>query len=113
MIAILGTSLAVAVPTALAILQILSNLHSSSRSLPLFIGDFVEFLVSMKRIQNFLICGEIEELGGFDFVKNDDACIEVRNANFFWGFDEKIKKKKKEPSVEAEEEKTDLELPKK
>ena len=54
LITIFGAKLSVAVPTALAILQILTSLHNSSRSLPLFIGDFVEFLVSMKRIQNFL-----------------------------------------------------------
>jgi len=113
LVAIFAVKLSVAVPTALAILQILNSLHSSSRSLPLFIGDFVEFLVSMKRIQNFLNCGEIEEDAiCHDRNTYDDYSIRVKCMNFFWGFEEKSKKKKKKPAIEGqdqEETKVDME----
>lgn len=116
LIAIFGVKLSVAVPTALAILQILNSLHSSSYSLPLFIGDFVEFMVSMKRIQSFLKCDEIEENTIIhDKRAFDDTSITVSNCNFFWGFDEKIKKKKKltleeEDKKDEEDAKEDLEI---
>jgi ABC-type multidrug transport system fused ATPase/permease subunit len=116
LIAIFGVKLSVAVPTALAILQILNSLHSSSYSLPLFIGDFVEFLVSMKRIQSFLKCDEIEEDAIIhDKRAFDNLSITVKNSNFFWGFDEKQKKRKKlvpEEDKEKEEVKEDLEIQK-
>lgn len=61
LVAVLGANLSIAVPTAFAILQILNSLHNSSSTLPLFVGDFMDFLVSIKRIQNFLCCPEIEQ----------------------------------------------------
>ena len=51
LVAILVAKMSIVVPTALAILQLLNSLKESSRSLPYFIGEFTEFMVSMERIQ--------------------------------------------------------------
>lgn len=105
LVAILGAKLSVCVPTALAILQILTSLHTSSRSLPTFIGDFVEFLVSMKRVQGFLNCPEVEsDAISREDHSNGDQAILVEDSNFFWGFDEKLKRRRR-PNISLEENK--------
>lgn len=93
-IAIYGLKMSIAVPTALAILKILNSLKSSANSLPLFVGEFLEFSVSIKRIQDFLCCNEIEK-DAVNHEKNSlsNTSIRISNSNFFWGFDKKIKKK--------------------
>ena len=53
--AILGVHMKISVPIAVASIQSLNLLQTSARWMPFFIGLLIEFLVSMTRIQNFLL----------------------------------------------------------
>ena len=94
-IAILGANISIAIPTALAILQLLNNLNNSARSLPDFIGGFIEFLVSMTRIQEFLDCEEAD-LSAIEYKSDKDIALRIENSNFFWGFEKPDEDKKKQ-----------------
>ena len=97
MIAILGADILITVPTALAILQLLNNLNNSARSLPNFMGGFIEFLISMTRIQEFLDCEEAD-LSAIEHKSDKDIALRIEDSNFFWGFEkpeEDSKKNKK------------------
>ena len=84
-VAIIVTKVSLAVPTALAILQLLNSLNESSRSLPSFISEFTEFLISMERIQAFLQCDELEAKN-IKYDKYDNSSISIKDGHFFWGF---------------------------
>ena len=84
-VAIIVTKVSLAVPTALAILQLLNSLNESSRSVPSFISEFTEFLISMERIQAFLQCEELEAKS-IKYDKNEDTSISIKDGHFFWGF---------------------------
>ena len=86
-VAILVTKMSIAVPTALAILQLLSSLNESSRLLPTFISDVTEFMVSIERIQSFLQCDELE-IKRMIYDKSDDTSISIKNCYFYWGFEQ-------------------------
>eukprot|EP00347_Sterkiella_histriomuscorum_P019725 403340529 len=63
--------------------------------LPIFIGLVIEFTVSMKRIQDFLLCPEINKSVAkkIDFEEDDKYSITIKNGNFHWGLmNEKDKK---------------------
>ena len=57
---IFGAKIHVSVPVAAASIQLMSLLKTSARWMPFFIGLVIEFLVSMKRIQEFMLCDEID-----------------------------------------------------
>ena len=47
----------------------------------------IQFMVSIKRINKFLLCDEIDE----DLIKrvqdrSSDIAVKISNQNFFWGF---------------------------
>ena len=84
-VAIIVTKVSLAVPTALAILQLLNSLNESSRSVPSFISEFTEFLISMERIQTFLQCDELEAKS-IKYDKSNDISISIKDGHFFWGF---------------------------
>ena len=52
---IFGAKIHVSVPVAAASIQLMSLLKTSARWMPFFIGLVIEFLVSMKRIQEFML----------------------------------------------------------
>lgn len=56
--------------------------------MPLFVGQLIEFQVSMHRIQNFLLCDEIvPSLVQNESDQNEDMAIRIRNkGNFHWGY---------------------------
>ena len=85
LVAIMWKDMSIAVPTALAILQLLNSLKESSRSVPYFIGEFTEFMVSMERIQAFLQSDELE-VNGIVYDKFNNTSISIKNGNFYWGF---------------------------
>jgi len=73
------------------------------RWLPLFIGVLIEFMVSMRRIEDFLRCDEIltnvvEYLPG----ESTQSAVEIDNGNFHWGFNEDKKKQEKQNSKVSE-----------
>jgi hypothetical protein len=53
--AILGTYNYISIPVAVAAIQAMNLIKFSSRQFPFFIGLLIEFLVAMKRIQNFML----------------------------------------------------------
>jgi hypothetical protein len=53
--AILGTNNYISIPVAVAAIQAMNLIKLSSGQFPFFIGLLVEFLVSMKRIQDFML----------------------------------------------------------
>ena len=69
--------------------------------MPYFVGLVMEFLVSIRRINEFLMCDEIDE----NIIKREEdgeVAIEVNNGNFFWGFakatDDEMENEKKKLS---------------
>lgn len=88
---ILGFKIYVSVPIAVASIQFLNMLKTSARWLPFFIGLLIEFLVSMDRIQEFLLSEEIDpNMVDDDLHPNDDNSIKVVG-NFSWGFNHDAK----------------------
>jgi len=72
-------------------------------SLPNFVGAALNFLVSMKRIQDFLMCDEVDH----NLIENGQGsnAVEISNSSFHWGFEKKDeeddKKKKKTKKVKG------------
>ena len=84
--AIYGMNLSITVPAALAILQILKSFNKKTSELPEFIGECVEFLVSIKRIQKFLLSKEVEF---WSYVNSGiQSAIKIDHLSFYWKFDE-------------------------
>jgi ATP-binding cassette subfamily C (CFTR/MRP) protein 1 len=86
----------VSVPSAIALLQVLSKLKSTTQELPDFIGQAIEFLVSITRIQDFLLIDEIEkeQIIYHGNTPESNYSISIDNCNFYWGFDKPELKKK-------------------
>jgi len=74
--------------------------------LPSFIGQAIEFLVSMKRIQKFLLLEEINETVVNRKEDSKSALsVEVKNSsNFLWG----IKKNDNEKQMQKDKEHKDI-----
>ena len=95
----------------MAALQVLNSLNTPIRWIPSFIGTLLQFSVSMRRIEKFLLCDEVNpaivEINSME-AQNKDYDIIVENANFSWGGkkDDEIKakpSKKAEPKKETKE----------
>ena len=100
-----GNSMSTA--TGFAALQVLGSLEEPIQWIPHFIGTFMEFLVSMRRIQKFLLCDEIHselvESDNMD-LKNKDIDILIEGANFTWaGNKEKTKEEKKDEQQDKDD----------
>jgi ABC-type multidrug transport system fused ATPase/permease subunit len=107
--AILGINEFISVPIAVASIQALNLLRLTSRWLPFFIGLVIEFLVSMERIQHFLLCEEVDlKIIENKERENNETSVEINSANFFWGFnnDDILKQK----SIKYQEDSTQAEL---
>ena len=77
----------VSLAAGVAGLQVIQLLQAPSRWLPYFIGMIIQFLVSIKWINKFLLCDEVDE----DLLKRiqdhtSDGAVKIDNQNFFWGF---------------------------
>ena len=74
--------------------------------MPSFIGQAIEFLVSMKRIQKFLLLEEINETVVNRKEDSKSALsVEVKNnSNFLWG----IKKNDNEKQMQKDKEHKDI-----
>lgn len=52
----------------------------------------MNFMVAMKRIQNFLLCDEIDE--NLILKDSGSSALEIKDSsNFHWGFEKKEEKK--------------------
>lgn len=94
----------ISVASAIALLQVMNRLQTSMQMLPNFIGQLIEFLISLDRIQDFLKWDEIQREAIIDQTMGPttDYSITIKNGNFHWGL-EGLKKKKKGEKKEREE----------
>ena len=103
------------ISTAYTVMTVFNLLKEPMRLFPYFIGQVIELLISMKRIQEFLLCQNINPsiIHTSDNEEGNNA-IEIKNGNFFWGIkckddekkEEEKKKDTKKDEKESEEEKT-------
>ena len=71
---------------AFTVMTILNLLQDPLRTLPLFIGQMIEFLVSMKRIQDFISLPEINDTTIVNVGREEtQESIEIWSGNFHWG----------------------------
>lgn len=80
--------------TGFACFQIFDLLHEPMAWIPNFLGIFMSFMVSIKRIQKFLLCPEMNQnLVEYDSkeLQHTDVHILIEKANFSWGGKRKAK----------------------
>jgi uncharacterized membrane protein len=83
----IGTGNYLSLDVAFTVITLLNMIKDPLRTLPLFVGSFLEFLVSMKRIQAFLLVDEVNTtlIRHVDREETPNA-IEIRPlSNFHWG----------------------------
>ena len=103
-----GNSMSIA--SAFAARQVLFSIQDPIEWIPKFFGIFAEFLVSMRRIQKFLLWTEInqklvESLN--EDLQKKDIDILINNASFTWAGNQE-KKKDDEDKDEEEEKKSQV-----
>lgn len=77
---------------AFLILNIFRILAAPFTSLPSFVGNIMNFMVAMNRIQSFLLCDEIDE--NLILKDSGSSAFEIKDSsNFHWGFEKEEKKK--------------------
>ena len=65
-------------------ITILNLIKDPLRALPLFVGQLIEFRVSMRRIQDYLLCDEINESIVSEVNKQEtNHAIEIREDSAF------------------------------
>ena len=57
----IGTGNVISLPVAYTLMTIFNIINGPIRMLPMFLGQLIEFTVAMKRIQQFLLCQEINQ----------------------------------------------------
>ena len=85
-VAIFGIKMPISISTAMAIKHLLKKLKSSIKSSTKLLGDIVELLISMSRIQDFMDCEEANL--SVIMHSNSDHAISINRSCFFWGFDQ-------------------------
>lgn len=102
--------------TAFTVLTVLNLIKDPLRSLPLFVGQFIEFTISMQRISDFIMVEEINEsiVQKLDHEVTQES-VDIRRGTFHWGpklakddikpGKKKDKKKEKEEKEKKEKEK--------
>lgn len=100
----IGTNHTIDLPTTFTVLVFFNMIQGPIRQLPLFLGEFIEFQVSMRRIQKFI---DIKEVPADCLVQSDpmsDLAVSIENQSFTWGVkaeEADSKKKKKKPKDHA------------
>ena len=107
----IGTNHYLSLDMAFTISTLLNMIKDPMRTLPMFTGSMLEFLVSMRRIQAFLLVDEINP-SIISRVNREETpySIEIKKgSNFHWGVkkddDKKEKKGEKKETVKDEKEK--------
>jgi ATP-binding cassette subfamily C (CFTR/MRP) protein 1 len=82
----IGTNHILDISTAFTVMTILNLLQEPLRTLPLFLGQLIEFLIAMRRIQAFI---NLDEINPTIVSKLDretaESSIEIWKGNFHWG----------------------------
>ena len=95
-IAIFKANLSISIATAVAAKKLIKKFdNEATKALTKFYEKFLEFLVSMNRIQEFLQNEEVN-LSIIEHKRDEDIAIKINSSHFFWGFEhhEDIKKVK-------------------
>lgn len=81
----LGNTLALDI--AFTVMTILNIIKGPLRSLPMFIGQLMEFQVSMTRIQEFMLVSEVNPsmIRNVPYEETEDAITIREGSNFHWG----------------------------
>ena len=96
-----ATGNTISVAKAFGGIQVLRTLELPLRWIPDFISAYLEFNVSMKRIQRFLLCSEINQnlvTSNWKELERSGVDILVENANFTWGGQSENSEDKKKSS---------------
>lgn len=87
----IGTGHDLDISVAFTVMTILNLLQDPLRTLPMFLGQAIEFLVSMRRIQDFLKLNEINNTLIKEVERETtQESVEIWSGNFHWGV--KLKK---------------------
>lgn len=72
--------------TAFTVLTVLNLIKDPLRQLPLFVGQFIEFTISMQRISDFIMVEEVNKsiIQKLDHEETQDS-VDIRSGNFHWG----------------------------
>lgn len=97
----IGAGNTLSISIGYTVLVVFNLIKDPIRELPMSIGFAIEFLVSMKRIQKFLLLEEINETVVSRKEGTEGPAVEVKEqSNFLWGIrkndDEKDKEEEKE-----------------
>ncbi|CAI2361540.1 unnamed protein product [Moneuplotes crassus] len=95
---------------AFAATHVLRMLEEPIKWVPQFIGEFTQFLVSMKRVEKFLLCDEInQKLVEFSNPNLQENSIDIliENSSFSWA-GQKIKEKDGDKDKEEGSQKEDI-----
>ena len=97
----IGAGNTLSISIGYTVLVVFNLIKDPIRELPMSIGFAIEFLVSMKRIQKFLLLKEINETVVSRKEGTEGLAVEVKEqSNFLWGIrkndDEKDKEEEKE-----------------
>mmetsp|Transcript_17853 Transcript_17853/g.30300 ORF Transcript_17853/g.30300 Transcript_17853/m.30300 type:complete len:578 (+) Transcript_17853:575-2308(+) len=73
--------------TAYQVITVFNLINGPIRMLPMFIGQFIEFTVAMRRIQKFILCDEINDDLVHKHAREDaEYAVEMRDAvSYHWG----------------------------
>ena len=102
----IGTGNVMTLANAYTITTTINIIGAPIRILPLFLGQVIEFMVAMRRIQAFLACEEIndsnicriesdierQKLLGVNIIHEDITLKIDKAANFHWGLGQKTEK---------------------
>ena len=106
-IAVFYANMTISVPTILAVRELLKELGESSRTFTSCIGTFLEFLVSINRMQDFLLWEEAD-LSAIKFKEDKDVSIKIDPSHFFWGFDKQAEVEMKKTATKNKNQKQNL-----
>ena len=107
----IGIGHSIDLATAFSVIIFFDLIIEPMINFPMFISSYVDFRVSMKRVQEFLSSKEIDMPNLINQVENSQYSIEIKNHNFSWGIKEKTEEdeKKKETDKKTPEKKVEEE----
>ena len=83
----IGTGHTLRLDIAFTVITILNMIKDPLRSLPMFVGSAIEFMVSMRRIQAFMNVDEVNTtiVKIIDKEETNNAIEIIPGSNFHWG----------------------------